>query len=211
MLCAATAFFAATFISQANAATFSFNFFGGGTSGSVTLTYGSATDTKTPSGFEVTGIAGTFTDTNIGINNAQITGLVPINHAAPEATNLLAPNDFSKFLVASGNSEGSMSFDNLFYPTGSPQTASDYPFHGGFVDIYGLLFTIGNGDVVNFWSNGVTPGTTAPDYGVGVATAAQQLDYVGGGVVATPTPEPGSLYLLATGVAGVLARRRWKA
>lgn len=106
-----------------------------------------------------------MTDTNIGIVDATITGIVPINHAAPEATKLLAPNDFSKFPVAVGTMDGSLSYDNLIYFGGSLQTASDYPFHGGILDIYGLLFTINNGDVVKFWSNGITLALLCPTTG----------------------------------------------
>ncbi len=65
------------------------------------------------------------------------------------------------------------------------------------------MFEIGDGRVVDFWSAGSGPA----DYGVAVATAAQSLDYVGGGVSAA-IPEPGSLWLLAGGLLGLLARRR---
>ncbi len=199
----------ATFPSLAKASAYEFSFAGPGTSGVLTLTYGTATDSKYPQAFEVTGIGGIFTDTNLGIVNATVTGLDPINHAAPEPTNNLAPNDFSKFPVAAGTMDGSLSYDNLYYPGGSPQTAplTDYPFHGGFLDIYGLLFNISNGDTVNLWSNGLLPGATADDYGVAVATSATTLDYVGNGVVA-PTPEPSSLCMLGTGLLALLLWRR---
>lgn len=129
----------------------------------------------------------------------------------PEATNLLAPNDFSRFAVATGldpQANGFLTYDNLLYPDGSPATASDYPVHGGFLDIYGLMFNIGGGRVVDVWSNGDFTGTgNGPiDYGVAVATADTALDYVGGGV--TVTPEHSTLCLLGSGLLGMLVWRR---
>jgi hypothetical protein len=107
---------------------------------------------------------------------------------------LLAPLDFSRFAVAAGLSpqnNGFLTYDNLFYPGGSPPTASDYPVHGGFLDIYGLLFDIGGGRVVDFWSDGNFSGTgTGPiDYGVAGATHDTSLNYVAGGVSVTPEPQ----------------------
>ena len=207
LLYSAAALLLASLTSQANASIYQLSFGGSGVSGALTLTYGAGTDSKYPQATEITAISGLFTDTNLGIVNATITGIVPINHAAPEATNLLAPNDFSKFPVALGTMDGSLSYDNLIYFGGSPQTASDYPFHGGILDIYGLLFTINNGDVVNFWSNGITPGTTLPDYGVAVATSATVLDYNGGVAI---TPEPSTLLMLGTGLSGLIVTLKRK-
>jgi hypothetical protein len=209
LLCSAAALLLASLTSQANASTYQLSFGGSGVSGALTLTYGAGTDSKYPQAIEITGISGTFTDTNIGIINATITGLEPINHATPEVGNVQAPNDFSKYPVAVGTMGGSLSFDNLIYFGGSPQAAppSDYPFHGGFLDIYGLLFDLNNGDVVNFWSNGIVPPDPLADYGVAVATHATVLDYTGGVAI---TPEPGTLLLFGTGLSGLIVTLKRK-
>ncbi|MEO7102623.1 MAG: PEP-CTERM sorting domain-containing protein [Gemmatimonadaceae bacterium] len=206
---------------SARAQTANFSFTGSGVSGNFLLTYGAATDAKYPNAFEVTGISGSFTDTNNGLNivNAPVTSLVPINYATPgDPLNVpLAPNDFSSFMVASGlppQANGVLTFDNLLWPGGTPATCVDYPFFGGVLDVYGLMFDIGNGRVAGIWGNGANPpGGDANDYGVAVATANAAEDYVQGGVVATTTPEPGAVWLLGTGLAGLLfvvKRRRGK-
>ena len=181
----------------AGASTVQFGFTGPGVSGTVQITYGTATDAIYSQAFEITGISGVFSDSNNGLDlvNVPIQSLVPISPATPEPGNTLAPADFSRFAVASGlspDNNGFLTYDNLYYPGGSPQTASDYPPHGGILDIYGLMFNIAGGDVVDLWSNGNLG--SGPDYGVAVATSAKALDYVGGGV--TVTPEPMALPLL---------------
>ncbi|MEP6715392.1 MAG: PEP-CTERM sorting domain-containing protein [Terriglobia bacterium] len=213
LVVSATLLMAASLPWQANAGTVTLNFAGPGASANVVLTYGAGTDAKYPQAFELTGISGTFTDSNSGLNiaSASIGALVPITRDTPEATNLLAPNDFSRFAVSTGlgpNNNGFLTFDNLFYPGGSPPTASDYPFGGGALDIYGIMFNIGSGRVVDIWSNGDSTGTgRGPvDYGIAVATRDKALDYVGGGVVLTP--EPSAFALLGSGLLGILAWRR---
>ena len=181
---------------QANSSTFDFTFTGPGVSGSIGVSVWQP-QTRYPV-FEV-GNQRRFSDSSLSIVNAPIQSLVSITRDTPDATNLLAPHDFSRFAVATGLdpvSNGFLTYDNLFWPGGSPPTASDYPLHGGFLDIYGLMFSLGNGDVVDVWSNG---NRGAPPYrlpGVGVATHATALDYVGGGVSATATSEPSTVVLL---------------
>jgi len=204
---------AAYYPSQVSASTFDFTFGGGGVSGSIELTYGTATDGKYSQAFEVTGISGTFSDANIGISNASILGLLAVNHAMPEASNLLAPDDFSRFAVATGlpaQSNGYLTYDNLYYPGGSPATASDYPAAGGFLDIYGLMFRIGNGRVVDFWSNGIfgPPGSAPIEYGAAVATVDSALDYVPAGISALPEPETNALMVGGLALLGLAYRRR---
>ena len=196
----------------AAASTVGVDFDGPGVSGSLVLTYGPATDAKYADAFEVTGVSGTFSNSNNGLSiDSEVLGLVAVTHSIPESANLLAPHNFSRFAVASGLSpisNGFLTYDNLFWPGGSKQTASDYPPHGGVLDIYGLMFRIGDGRVVDLWSNGDFG--AGADYGVALATTDLALDYVGGGVTATiaPIPLPGSAWMLAGGLLALLWWRR---
>ncbi len=200
----------------ANASTSNFSVTGSGVNATIQLTYGTARDAKYPNAYEITGISGTFSDSNHGLNivNAPIFGLEPLNYASPTSGNLLAPADFSKFYLAStvGLPAGhppSLAYDNLYWPGGSPITATGYPFSGGFFDIYGLMFDIGNGEVAGLWSIGTHSGSGAgPIYGAGVATAQGAQDYQRSGL--TATPEPGTFVMFGSGILGLtgLVRRK---
>ena len=197
----------------ASAATADLAFAGSGVTANITITYGSTTDSKVVQGHVITAVSGTFSDANIGIVDAPILGLLPINPTSPEPTNLLAPHNFSRLSVAHGLapvSNGFLTYDNLYYPGGSPATASDYPAAGGVFDIYGLMFRIGSGRVVDLWSNGIfgLPGSAPIEYGAAVATLDAALDYVGDGVSLVPEPINGALLLSGLGMLGLVWRRR---
>jgi hypothetical protein len=218
----------ATFASPiaAQATNVPISFYGpGGVSGILTLTVeanpntgvlpGTSPNPVDPIGsYVITGATGTFSDATLGIANAAVTGVAALNKVDPETTNLLAPNSFSLLAVANGVDEGNgitspgLHYDNLYYPGGSPQTASDYTFSGGVLDIYGLVFTIDNGDLVNFWSYGVTPGGLS--YGVGVTDTVDVLDYVGGVALGTPEPASWAMMVIGFGLAGAALRRQRK-
>jgi hypothetical protein len=199
-------------VGQAHASTLPIYFSGGGVSGSLVVTIGTTTDARFSNAFEITGISGTFTDTNPGVDivKASVTGLQPVNNATPgDPSNVgFSPNDFSMFAVASGLppiSNGVITYDNLYWPGGASQTAFDYPGQGNFLDIFGLAFTISSGQVVDLFSNGVRFGINPTDtnvFGVVVATPAAAVDYVANGVAAS-TPEPSTWAMMLLGFAGL--------
>ena len=208
---------------QAHAATFAFKLTGGGVSGSIVLTYGPNPNTGVlpetspnpvdPIGsYIITGASGTFADSAIGIGSTAITGVVASKPGSPTPGNLLAPHSFGFFPIANGvttpdGTAPGLSYDSLFYPAGSPQVATDYPFSGGFLDIYGMVFTLAGGNAVNLWSNGFQGPNLS--YGVGVTDGIDLLDY-NGAITLTAVPEPATWSLMIGGFAmtGLGMRRR---
>ena len=216
-LIAATSLFAALALTgQARAAvTVPFHFFGGGINAWGTLTYDPSNADPISGGDAITAITGFFSDSNIGLRDVAITGLVPSTGNATPAGTSPYPEAMSYFFVTKGITppppnppSSSLSYDNLYYPNGSPIVCGGYPGAGGVLDVYGLLFgldvgstTPGNGDVVDLFSNGfnILP-AGVPIYGAVVADPTNQLDYVAAGVA---TPEPSTWAMLALGFAGV--------
>lgn len=216
----------------ARADSYNFSFSGGSMSGSGVLTYSNTAVPGVPGAYQVTGISGTFSDSNLGLSNAAITGL----QTTGLPTNITpAGQPFAGSFVPPGSQAAGFgfSYDNLFYPAGNspavcpPPLPGDpngpYPFGGGLLDIYGLLFNVNGGANgvynVGLWSNGFVPPLGGLTYGVGDAQNGTVLNVVGepfndaesyATMSASPVPEPSSLILLGTGFLGLVGTLRRK-
>ena len=191
-----------------------------------------------PSGAQlVTGASGTFMNSTLG--NVTITGVLARNFALPfdmetggtwwttppptgQTSNLPFPASFSQ-LVASGTSaqdNGVITYDDLFYAAGSPHTCWDYPFFGGFLDPYGVMFSLSSGGnqvgYLDLWSFGVVPdgffgpGSGGLTYGMAViqSTANGNAVLPGAPFATAAVPEPNFLWLFGAALLGLFAWRR---
>ncbi len=212
-------------VPYAHATPVEIGFNGAGGSGHASLTVGSDTTAGDPAGAQViTGATGTFSDTNIGLNNVSITGVVARNFATPndvadgswQPGDVPFPASFSELAVLNPPpGDTAITYSDLFYADGSLQSCWDYPFAGGFLDTYGVMFTLGNGGFVDLWSDGVTApmafGPTWPGgltYGFAVidnTLTVSDFQFVG---VNAAVPEPNFLWLLGAGILGLLVWRR---
>ena len=200
------------FASAAMADEFSFSFSGGGITASGIFT---VSQSSTAGVDEITGISGTFSDSNVGVSGA-ITGLYqPVSYVSDT---LATPG------IA--YTAGGLSYDDTFYPAGnSPAICYDlingvatltYPFSGGVFDIFGVAFNIAGpgGYVGELWSNGDVGGGPIV-YAAGLANATELVDDPNssststvppgeyGSLTMSAVPESGSLVLISIGMLGI--------
>lgn len=215
--------------------TTSFSISGGGLSANGTLsgnfvTLSGFSDTV----FAVTGASGSYSDSTDGISGV-ITGVLP-----GKTYTSIPKNSNHDSISATGTPFPPASYDNIIYPNSDSPVVCDpafYPFHGGRLDIYGLMLTLnlssGGSGLVNVWSNGNLNDPSNPiglDYGVSDGTLTNvngspfftaeaylgntnnYPNYTPSGIRFAPVPEPSGLILLGSGIAAlsILQLRRKK-
>ena len=187
---AALAFASAFCLPEAKAGliTENFNITGSGIAGSGTITL---TTTGNPAIDDITGIAGFFSTTNNGGFSGTITGLNPGSYSASSPT-----------------VDPLSTWDNLFYPTGSPSSClASTAASGSLLDICGLDFLVAGGYEANvFGATGASVGYNLSD---GLTGSGSYIDNAAP-VSFQATPEPASSTVLGAGLlvlAAILYRR----
>lgn len=165
--------------------------------------------------YTVTGISGTFADSNTTSNNNPFSGAITsLNYAPPPTT-----DGHDTYFNAPAFTDSGLSYDNLIWPAGnSPAVCVDAPvFFGGDFDIYGLSFNVAGGDqdggyTIDLWSNGPSLGGYQLNGSSATGTfLTPQMDGIAYAVnFSAPTPEPGSLLLMGSGMMGLVCLLRRK-
>lgn len=172
----------------------------------------------------------TITDATGMFNGVAITGLEPLNYEPPPPNETKIPHAYSLFSIPGYGDHDGVSYDNLFYPDGSPQICyidADgqghpgfvFPFYGGFLDLMGIMFQLEDGSRLDLWSFGVVdpklgvfpPFVSGLTYGLkliqpnedGTWTVADMPPFA-----VAHVPEPGFLWLFGAGLLGLFAWRR---
>lgn len=211
-----------------------FSISGGGVSASGTLTGDYVTLTGfSDTVFAVTGASGSYSDSTDGLSGT-ITGVLP----GKTYTDIPSTSNHDS-INSTGVPFPPSSYDNILYPNGNSPVVCNpvfYPFHGGQLDIFGLMLTLdlpGGPGLANIWSNGdlndpsnpigldygVSDGTLTTPGGTPLYTVSAYLGnsnnyptYSPSGIRFAAVPEPSALLVLCTGIAAlpVLRLRRKK-
>ncbi|MGH8151757.1 MAG: PEP-CTERM sorting domain-containing protein [Rhodanobacteraceae bacterium] len=161
----------------------------------------------------ITGASGTF-------DGIAITGILATSPGAPPPL-VSDPSEYENLPASfSWTSSGADSYDDLFYFDANspwvcpPGGAEPWTYHGGFLDIFGVVFSLADGNYVGLWSDGVVPpgyfgpGTGGLTFGLNVyGSDFSVLSGQFSGVTAA-VPEPNFIWLFGAGVLGLFAWRR---
>lgn len=150
----------------------------------------------------ITGITGTFSDVALNIVDEPIESLVMTVPQAHYDEDYTIPYSFGWY---PGIPATAVSYDNLFYAGAeAPVTCLTVPA-GGYLDGYGVLFTLQDGTVVDMYGFG---GSGNSIYGAVVwAAGADSPDYTSAYVFGTgltlTVPEPSTWAMMLFGFAGL--------